>query len=1023
MRTRRSASRLACAVALTAASVQVLGPKAASAATSVGQAQVSLTSTAAYAQQASYTYDFTVTTAMARATSSVTIAGPIGTIFPPAGDDYSGIDHSGNQTLSFGSPVRSSDGGTVTVRLANDVAAGDSLTLNVAGVTNPGPGTVSSLVSTSADTQPAPSVSYTINPASSVSHLTASASTGTAGLAATYTVALTLSAEGAIEGLRGTVTLAASPGTTLPSGAEAYSVVDESHPTRSGVSADRVKIAASGETASVTFKSTFVAGDQLVITVYQVHNPPSGLGPLTLLTSSDTVPATVTPTAGGGAVGSVTARLSNDSAGVPTQLTLQFTTPSPLAIDVSTVTLRAPPGTVFPANGFTIADTTGPTPVNVSTGVVVTGGGTEAALSPRDLVPAGDTLAITVTGMRNPPPGSHQLQVWTSADSVAVSVSFDTTAPRPIGTPQFLVANPAATATSRYTLSFTTTHGLLAGLDDITLAAPVGTLFTTDELVLFDTTASPAKQIAIPCCASVASDGAMMTVPIGTNVPAGDALTLTVGRARNPAAGSYQLAAWTSADPVQSSVAYTISGIGAVGSVQLMLSNSAASGTSDYTIGFSATHGLAPHIDDVTVSAPAGSRLPSDGGRYQLTDTSTSPATPIGLECCLTLIANATTATVLIASVGAPAGHVLSLGIAGVTNPSAGATQLAIRTSADPMPSTVGFTIGPVGAVGPPAVSLASSSSGTTYTVSFTATHGIDARVGQVTVAAPPGTLLPTDTGKYRLTDTTASPAQVIGIACCVAVAVNGTTVSIPITTPGVPGGHALTLTVMGVTDPAAGSHTLRVSTSADRLPTASNSYNTSGSGPSGTAVGTPTLTLGTPSGDASAVAYTARFVATNGLTPSTAVNFAAAAGTIWPSDGRFYAIRDVTANTQPVTSCCSSPVVVADGSSVSFPSGAAIPAGHQVQVVVREVSSPPAGNDTLAVTTATDTAPATAAYTVNAASAVGSPTVTVSAPGGGATAVAYTLRFVATTALGTDARISLSGSPGTVWSADGRDY
>lgn len=221
--------------------------------------------------------------------------------------------------------------------------------------------------------------------------------------------------------------------------------------------------------------------------------------------------------------------------------------------------------------------------------------------------------------------------------------------------------------------------------------------------------------------------------------------------------------------------------------------------------------GLTGGTSQITVTAPAGTVLP---GAISEAYDATVGADLGGWGGGAASRGGATMTWTAGASV--PARDVLVLTIPGVTNPAAGSDKLGVATTGPASSVQLPFTVTARHSVGSVAVAPrqpAVAGASTQYTVQFTAspTGGLMVDQGQLTLTAPAGTVLPStiadvydvtsgqDLGSWGGGSLSASGAQGTWSA-----------------RSGVLAGDVVDLTLNSVTDPAAGSYQLAVSTSSD---------------------------------------------------------------------------------------------------------------------------------------------------------------------------------------------------------------
>jgi hypothetical protein len=185
--------------------------------------------------------------------------------------------------------------GSITLTLTGQsIAAGNSLTVTVAGVTNPTAGTYSNFtVATSADTVPAAAPPYTIGPSGSAGVIV-TPNPASLGVLSTYTVTNLFATAAFTAGVSTIGIVANTSGTTLPNSAANYTITDITTPSGSGTAS-----AVSGYTGSsitITVPNAINSGDQLVLTIAGIINPstPSGTNTMTF-NGNLTGPSAVAP--------------------------------------------------------------------------------------------------------------------------------------------------------------------------------------------------------------------------------------------------------------------------------------------------------------------------------------------------------------------------------------------------------------------------------------------------------------------------------------------------------------------------------------------------------------------------------------------------------------------------------------------------------------------------------------------------------------------------------------------------------
>jgi hypothetical protein len=170
------------------------------------------------------------------------------------------------------------------------------------------------------------------------------------------------------------------------------------------------------------------AGDSITITMVGVTNPPSGtVADFTVATSADTVGVGATPYAiGASGTHGVVVSVGPDTTGALATYTISnLRASAELAAGSSTLTLQAPPGTVFPNNpgSYTVQDATTPSGSG-SVSAPISGGGTnDVTLTVPDSIRAGDLLDVTAEDVINPS---------SAATSYSITLLGNVTGPRAV---------------------------------------------------------------------------------------------------------------------------------------------------------------------------------------------------------------------------------------------------------------------------------------------------------------------------------------------------------------------------------------------------------------------------------------------------------------------------------------------------------------------------------------------------------------------------------------------------------------
>ncbi len=183
--------------------------------------------------------------------------------------------------------------GAATIPLQDAINAGDSLTVTLAGVTNPGAiGTINDFaVSTSADPVAVSASPYSIT-ANGTPGVAVTVDPSSLGASATYTLSNILAAAD-LAGGSATIKLEAPAGTVFPSSPSDYGITDDTTPSGSGT----VTAALSGAGTNVvtfTLPNSIKQGDELTLKIAEVLNPtlPSSTDAITLVGAVTNLPPT-----------------------------------------------------------------------------------------------------------------------------------------------------------------------------------------------------------------------------------------------------------------------------------------------------------------------------------------------------------------------------------------------------------------------------------------------------------------------------------------------------------------------------------------------------------------------------------------------------------------------------------------------------------------------------------------------------------------------------------------------------------
>jgi hypothetical protein len=534
-------------------------------ASTVGTPTVSLSSTAASGTEVTYTVSFTATGGLTGAASTIDIAGPSGTVFPTSsscGGDY-GVAVNGGATVQCGATVSGGGTNSVTITDPTTATAGQSVTVTINGVANSSSTGAKDLsVSTSADTT-VTNAPFTLFAAQSVSSPTlGTSSTSVNATNVTYTEEVTASSRGAMTGGFSTFTVSAPSGTAFPSSDSCGGDYTVSVNGGAGVSCGAIVVSGGGSnTIVVTDPTSSTSGDQLMLTINGVSNSgTAGSQSVDISTSSDTVAASqslvLTAETSMSAVG---LQLTSTSAGATeVTYTLTGTLTNGLTAGVSTFTFAAPAGTSFPSDG----SCGGEFSAKVGSGSfvtcganVVSGGGTDTVTFNSPVTAAsGDHVTVVITGVSNTAnPGDQPVDVSSSSDPAAVTEFVDFTATSMVtGLTAFSSSTAPSAGGVTYTVTFTSTNGMTAGVSTLTLTTPAGTVLPASGSCGGDYAMRIGSGSLVTCGSTVVSGGGTNNVVVHTSVSpaAGQQVTVLISGVTNPpSTTSGDLSMSTSSDP------------------------------------------------------------------------------------------------------------------------------------------------------------------------------------------------------------------------------------------------------------------------------------------------------------------------------------------------------------------------------------------------------------------------------------------------------------------------------------------
>ena len=820
----RAALRWAALSAVSALALLSLPAGQALATTAVGAATIQASSLSASATEVSYTVNFDSTSALTGGKSTVTLAAPSGTKLPTATCYL--VSDDANGTLGCGAVTVTGTTAKITLPSAVNVAAGDSVTVLVTGVDNPTSAGAKTLkVSTSADTT-AVSLPYTLVAERSVSEEKLQVSSSSAS-AAGVSYSVTFRSVDRLS--RSSQVIVKFPtGTTLaPGGCSQVDFIDDTNGTTGCPG-----VTNAGTTATV---SNLIAnpGDLVTIVFYGMTSPSStGTQDVTLQTTSDPLPVTLAyslqPKR---SVSDPFLQLSSYTAGASgVNWAIGFVAPDRLTDSgagnsSSTVIIKAPTGTVFPAGGCSVyffidaspAGSQGPE--NGCTSATVTG--SSVAITAGFDTNPGNTVFVVIKGVKNPAAMSS-VSVSTSADPGAVSVPL-TSQTRMSATGQISSTSASAKEVS-YAGSFQSTGALTGGTSTVKLTS-AGAVFplcsASGQYTLIDDTTGVEAGLC-PVGGSVA--GATITLAYnGATTKAGDEITvLAYGVANSAKTGSGTFSV-TSSSAGGASLPIDLTARTSVGSPVLSLASySAAAADVAYSATFTVANGFmvsgaGDDFSTIAVKAAAGTRFPASGYATVINDAT-------GAVSGSSFTGSAATATVRPGSggnLGAGPGDEISVIVFGAANSSsAGADTVSISTTSDPGAVSAAYPLTAQTSVADDIVQLSSrtpGASGVTYSFTFRTTNALVTSTwsdSTITVKLPAGTGMP-PAEDVAVTDDT------MGQACGGVSSSSGTTATVVLSTGSCPGelgaGDVVTLLLTGVKNSASLSGaSISLSTSSD---------------------------------------------------------------------------------------------------------------------------------------------------------------------------------------------------------------
>ncbi len=644
---------------------------------------IATSTTAGSVQHVRYTFSFTATSALGP-TGTITIDAPTGTVLP----SFAAL-HDDTANTSFSrSGTRTNSNRTLTLDLccSDTINPGDTVTVTLDDVTNAAAGVQTLAVSTSADTTPVNSPSYTLVAQQQISGLTTPTLSSTAGGVqhVSYSFSFTASSIGGLVG-PGTITIAAPAGTVLPTFGQVRDDTTSTTLSRSGVRTNSNATL----TLSLCCSDQISAGDTITVTLDDVKNPATG-GPysLSLSTSSDPSPVT-TPqyslTAPEQITNLTAASLSSAASGVQHvsySFSFKASGSTGRLVDPGTITIAAPGGTVLPTFGVIRDDTSG---ITMSRSGVRTNSNATLTLSLccSDQINPGDTITVTLDDVTNPGPGGHTLDVSTSSNPTPVTTpTYTLTAPEQITGLTGVSLSSAAGGVQhvRYSFSFKASGstGRLVDPGTITISAEPGTVMPTFGEIRDDTAGTTMSRSGVRT-----NSNATLTLSLCCSdaINPGDTVTVTLDDVTNPATGGpYALNVATSSNPASvTTPGFTLTAPQQVTGLTAVTATTDAQGVVSDTFSFkpSVPTGGLVSSGEITIAAPAGTVLPT------FAEISDDTANTQGSRSGVRSNSNATLTLSLCCSDALNPGDTIMVTLRDVTNPPGGPGPFDVSTSSD----------------------------------------------------------------------------------------------------------------------------------------------------------------------------------------------------------------------------------------------------------------------------------------------------------------------------------------------------
>ncbi|HEX6788752.1 MAG TPA: hypothetical protein VF091_05865, partial [Gaiellaceae bacterium] len=778
-----------------------------SAATSVSSVSFS-GSTQSPSTSANWAEGFTTSsTGSMSAGDTITVVFPAGFTVPAAPTITLGSGFTSCTATATGS------GTTATVTLVGascSVTASTAASLTVNGLTNPTAGSYAASgfsVKTSRDTVAANPPSAIVI-ANAPTNVTFSGSPQTGGARSDWAESFKTSSTGAL-GNGGTITIVFNSGFTIP--ATPAIVLNSGFPNCTANAATvgtTVTVTLSGASCAVAASSTST------LTVKGLTNPSAGslaANTFSIATSSDlnaASPASAVTINAATSVSSPAFAGSVQTGGSTANWTETFTASASGAMAAGdTISLTFNAGYTIPAtptivlnSGFTSCTATGATSSNVVT-VTLVGASCAVANSA--------AVSLTVNGLANPGNGSYAASTFsisTSRDTSAVNPASAIVIASPVTAVSFSGAPQTGGARSDWTVGFTSSSsGSLTAGSTITIGFNAG----------FSVPATPTIVIGsgfANCTATGAGSGTTVTVTlVGASCALGNstAATLTIKSLTNPAAGVLAAGTFsvaTSGDTVSANPASSVTIAAATSVSAVAFSGAPQTGVarSTWTVSFkSSATGALRGGDTITVVFNSGFTVPA---------TPTVALTGGFSSCTAAAAASGQTATITLsgASCALAVSTTATLTLSALTNPAAGAlaaSTFSVKTATDTSAANPAAAVTIAAATTPSSISFSGStrSAGATatWTVGFTTSSTGALSAGDaITVVFPAGFTIPATPTITLPTGfaTCSAVGSTTGQTVTITLSDNGGTCSLPATTAG-------TLTIAGITNPAAGTY------------------------------------------------------------------------------------------------------------------------------------------------------------------------------------------------------------------------